>query len=56
MTGILIVKQLGKAQSFESRKNPGQSVTCADGVLRELGSPDHADSFKVRLFSKRCHP
>lgn len=54
MTGIFIVKQLGAAQSFESRKNPGQSVTCADAVLREMGSPDYADSFKVRLFGKNA--
>ncbi len=54
MTGIFIVKQLGTAQSFESRKNPGQSVTCADAVLREMGSPDYADSFKVRLFGRHA--
>ena len=54
MTGIFIVKQLGTVQSFESRKNPGQSVTCADAVLREMGSPDYADSVKVRLFGKNA--
>lgn len=54
MTGIFIVKQLGTVQSFESRKNPGQSVTCADAVLREMGSPDYADSFKVRLFGRHA--
>ena len=48
MTGIFIVKQLGTAQSFESRKNPGQSVTCADAVLREMGSPAYADAVTVQ--------
>ena len=48
MTGIFIVKQLGTVQSFESRKNPGQSVTCADAVLREMGSPAYADAVTVQ--------